>query len=81
MRVYAYINTDGWVVDQLMARPTIHPYDNLLFRAVPAAYGDSQARGGIGATAAGLRHSHSNAKSVRSATYTTAHGNAGSFAH
>ena len=27
-----------------------------LFRAVPAAYGGSQARGQIGATTAGLRH-------------------------
>ena len=33
----------------------------LLFRAAPAAYGGSQARNRIGATAAGLRHSHSNA--------------------
>ena len=31
-----------------------------LFRATPAAYGDSQARGQIRATAAGLCHSHSN---------------------
>jgi len=31
-----------------------------LLRAVPAAYGSSQARGRIGATAAGLHHSHSN---------------------
>ena len=35
----------------------------LLFRAVPAACGGSQARGQIGATAAGLHHSHSNARS------------------
>ena len=35
----------------------------LLFRAVPAAYGGSQARGRIGAVAAGLRQRHSNAKS------------------
>ena len=35
----------------------------LLFRAVPEAYGGSQARGLIGATAAGLHHSHSNAGS------------------
>ena len=39
----------------------------LLFRAIPAAYGASQARspirGLIGAVAAGLRHSHSNAGS------------------
>jgi len=32
----------------------------LLFRAVPAAYGSSQARGPIRASAAGLHHSHSN---------------------
>ena len=31
----------------------------LLFRAVPAAYGSSQASGQIGAAAAGLHHSHS----------------------
>ena len=31
-----------------------------LFRAAPKAYGGSQARGQIGATASGLRHSHSN---------------------
>ena len=33
------------------------------FRAVLVAYGDSQARGQIGAVAAGLGHSHSNARS------------------
>ena len=33
------------------------------FRAAPMAYGSSQARGQIGATAAGLYHSHSNARS------------------
>ena len=32
----------------------------LLFRAMPAAYGSSQARGRVGSTAAGLHHSHSN---------------------
>ena len=31
-----------------------------LFRASPAAYGGSQARGPIGAAATGLHHSHSN---------------------
>ena len=35
----------------------------LLFRAAPAAYGSFQARGPIGVTAAGLRHSHSHARS------------------
>ena len=35
----------------------------LLFQAVPAAYGGSQARGQIGAVAAGLCHSRGNAGS------------------
>ena len=35
----------------------------LLFRATPTAYGGSQARHLIGATAAGHSHSHSNARS------------------
>ena len=47
------------------------------FRAVPKAYGSSQARGWIGAVAAGLHHSHSNV----SATYTAAHGNARFLTH
>ena len=34
-----------------------------LLRAAPMTYGDSQARGLIGAIATGLRHSHSNARS------------------
>ena len=43
-----------------------------LFRAAPTAYGSSQARSQIGATAA----SHSNAKiQAMSTNYTTAHGN------
>ena len=35
----------------------------LLFRAAPTIYGSSQARGQIGAAAAGLHHSHSNTRS------------------
>ena len=35
----------------------------IFFRSTPTAYGGSQARGGIGATAASLYHSHSNAGS------------------
>ena len=35
----------------------------LLFRAALEAYGGSQARGQVGATAAGLRQSHNNARS------------------
>ena len=46
--------------------------------AAPEAYGGSQARGPIGAVAAGLHQSHSNAGSEPHLrpTYTTAHGNA-----
>ena len=53
------------------------------FRAALAAYGGSQARGLIGAAAAGFRQSHSNARSIRAAseTYTTAHGHARSLNH
>ena len=36
---------------------------NFFFMAVPAAYESSQTRGQMGAAAAGLRHSHSNARS------------------
>ena len=46
---------------------SIHFFLNLfffwLFRATPVAYGSSHARGRMGATAAGLHHSHSNAGS------------------
>ena len=35
----------------------------LLFRATPVAYGGSQARGPVAATAAGLLHRHSNIRS------------------
>ena len=38
----------------------IYAFFFFLFRATIAAYGSSQARGPIGAVAAGLRHSHSN---------------------
>ena len=51
-----------------------------LFRVAAAAYGGSQARGLIGAVAAGLRQSHSNGQiQATSAIYTTAHSNAGSL--
>ena len=36
--------------------------EQALFRAAPAAYGDSQAKGQIGATAAGLHHSNEGSK-------------------
>ena len=47
-------------------------------RAAPVAYGSSQARDLIGATAAGLYQSHSNA---RSEPRLPPHGNAGSLTH
>ena len=51
-------------------------------RAAPTAYGGSQARGRIGAVAAGLHQNHSNVcNQAASATYTTAHGNARSLTH
>ena len=50
--------------------------------AARTAYGGSQARGRIGAVAAGLYESHSNVGSeAASATYTTAQGNTGSPTH
>ena len=53
----------------------------LLLRAAPVACGDSQARGQIGATAAGLHHSHSNAGPKPCLRPTTDHGKAGSLTH
>ena len=56
-----------------------------LFRAAPVAYGASQARGLIGAIAAGLHHKHSNARSkpiwAESVNYTATHSNTRSLAH
>ena len=51
-----------------------------LFRATPVTYKCSQARGWIGAAAAGLYHNHSNARSEFS-TYTTVHSNTRSLTH
>ena len=51
----------------------------LFFSAIPWAYGYSQTRGGIGAAAACLHHSHSYARSKSCLSYTTAHGKAGSL--
>ena len=49
----------------MILKPTFHFiilfFVFCLFRATPAAYGGSQPRGRIGAVAAGLHHSHSNA--------------------
>ena len=52
------------------------------FRAVPMAYASSKARSRIGATAAGLHHTHSHSR-IRATfvLYTTAHSNTGSLTH
>ena len=49
----------------------------VLFRATPTACLSSQARGWIGATAAGLHQSQQLGIRAASTIYTTAHGNAG----
>ena len=52
-----------------------------LFRAAPAAYGSSNAKGPIGAVATGLAQPQQWGVQAMSASYTTAHGNAGSLTH
>ena len=53
-----------------------------LFRATPTAYGGSQARGRIGATAAAYATATATLGiQAVSVIYTTAHGNAGSLTH
>ena len=53
-----------------------------LFRAEPEAYGGSQTRGQIRATASGLHHSSGQHQiQAVSATYTIAHGNTRSLTH
>ena len=53
----------------------------LIFRAAPAAYGSSQARGWIGATAGAMPQSQQHRIWAESVTYTTAHSNARSLTH
>ena len=53
----------------------------LLFRAAPAAYGGSHARGWIWAAAASLYHSQQHQIQAASVTYTTAHGYIRSLTH
>ena len=47
----------------LNIQPLLYLFIYCLFRATLTAYGDSQAKGRIGAVAANLQHSHSNAGS------------------
>ena len=51
-------DNSGWHTDSEVSRS-----NSFFLRAAPVAYGGSQARGLIGATAAGLHHSHSHARS------------------
>ena len=81
MAGYPSLNSFGLWPEGLV---TAYPKDKsffffLLFRTAPVVYGSAQTRGQIGAIAAGMYHSHSNA--ATSVTYTTAQGNAGSLTH
>ena len=71
--------------DSSYASPAVFSFIYLficLFRAVPAAYGGSQARGPIGAVAAGpTPQPQQLGISVASVIYITAHGNARSLTH
>ena len=60
MTNYEVIKTEIFLVEMFQ---TFTFFSFCLFRAVPEAYGSSQARGRIRAVAAGLHHSHSNARS------------------
>ena len=53
----------------------------LFLRAVPSAYGSSQARGQIRAPAASLHHSRGNTRSKLSSTYAAPRGNTRSLTH
>ena len=55
----AHPSSDGWLWKAAFKKTLVF----FLFRATSAAYGGSQARGQVGATAAGLHHSHSNSGS------------------
>ena len=59
LQVVIHINSLGTIITPLLfIYLFIYLFYFLLFRATPAAYGSSQAKGWIGATAPGLHHSH-----------------------
>ena len=75
---------NGEILKFSLSRLLCYPFFFLFFflRAAPMAYESSQARGWIGAAAASLCHSHSNARSyTTSSTYTAALGNPRSPTH
>ena len=57
------VNCPHCILKFLKSEENEHFFFFGLFRATPTVYGGSQARGPIGATAAGLHHSHSHAGS------------------
>ena len=57
------IKNEAIFVDEIFHLLKLTFFFFLLFRAAPAAYGGSQARGLMGVAAASLHHSHSNAGS------------------
>ena len=54
---------EGSFSEEMAFQMSLDFYSFFLFRAAPAAYESSQARGRIGAAAFGLCHSHSNSGS------------------
>jgi len=70
----------GHLLHQRSTKLTLFIYF-LLFRAVPAAYGGSQARGPIRAVAADLPQAQERRIQVASVTCTPAHGSTGSLTH
>ena len=68
------------LLDQCLVYSRFFFLSFFLFRAALAAYGNSQARGRIGAAAAGLHHRHSNTGSqLQSTTHAAPFGNTGSL--
>ena len=58
-----YLNLYVWITLNERCETAFQTHTYMCFRAVPAAFGSSQARGPMGAAAANLGRSHSNARS------------------
>ena len=63
MTVIPFVKTEALFFFPSFLSSSPPPLLPSLFRTAPRAYGNSQARGQIGIAAAGLHHSHSNARS------------------
>ena len=57
------MNFENWISEKRRIY-LLFIYLFCLFSTAPTAYGDSQARGQTGTTAASLHHSHSNARTI-----------------